>query len=140
MNPEVIYADRNVTVSKQIATIFGTSYPIRAISSLTIRRRQPASGCIPFVLMLTGILLAFGGAIGVAAALNTISVGLLFMAGFVTLFGISMIMRAVYYKHPEPEFDLILVTMAAQRVAMTSRDPGYVNHVRAAIEQAILEQ
>lgn len=49
-----------------------------------------------------------------------------------------MIIGAIRYKVPPPVFDLILVTNARECVVMTSKDPDYIQHVRAAIEQAII--
>ena len=61
MQPEIIYSDQNVMITKHIAVILGTSYPIGAISSLTVRPRTAANGCLPFFLVIIGGAFALPG-------------------------------------------------------------------------------
>jgi hypothetical protein len=64
MELKPIYFDNKVMITNNLATIFGVSYPVRAISSITIRRRVAASGVFQFLVVIIGAVVGFFGPLG----------------------------------------------------------------------------
>jgi hypothetical protein len=129
----IIYSDGDLTISDSIAEISGTSYPIRAISSVTIRRRENASVPLFGLLVLTSVtfaLVLMSGTSGLDESWGLI-------AGLAVLTWVATIISGIAVRYRSPYFDLILITIAGERIALTSRDEDYSRHIRAAIEQAI---
>lgn len=142
MTADKVYFDDNVIITPSIATFFGTSYPIAAISSLTVRT-QKNNRRLPLVIGAIGLLLFVVGLLKVIANLYFMfafneSDPEVFIPGLVsTLIGAAAIAKASSSKHPPPDFCLVLVTAAGERAAVTSKDQNYTNHIRACIEHAI---
>lgn len=143
MEDKTIYFDGNVMISYSIVTIFGTSYPIRAISSVSTRRREMTSGCVPISAIIIGGASFFFGVLGIFAGFmdkkESHNEAVIFLS-IVAVMGLIMAVNGFRAKAPPPRFDLVLVTAAGERAALTSKDADYVQHIRAAIEQAIFEQ
>jgi hypothetical protein len=145
--PQPIYSDKDVKITDHFATIFGVSYPVRAISSLKTRRK----GMWLFFLIIIGSVLLFYGlfAFSVVALPEKISTPSEFLSRFperllkflaspfpvFVVIGIALLIAAGKIN---PGFKLILVTNAQERAVITSKDPAYIQRVRAAIEQAII--
>ncbi|MGH6848171.1 MAG: DUF6232 family protein [Methylocella sp.] len=143
MEHETIYFDRNVMISNHIATIFGTSYPIRAITSVSIRRREMTSGCVPIFAIIIGMPLFLFGTLGIFAYFMDKKEShndVVILLGIMAIMGLVLAVNGFRTKARPPQFDLIFVTAAGECATLTSKDADYVRHVRAAIEQAILEQ
>lgn len=135
-----IYFDSNVMITDDLATISGDSYPVRAISPIRIRRREAASGVFQFLTIIAGGVIGLFGAIAFYGLNHEefmypdFTVCLFFVSiGVLLIIGIALLKRGA-----PVFFDLILVTNAREGVVMTSEDRDYIQHVRAALEQAIL--
>jgi hypothetical protein len=152
---EPIYADDNVIITKSIATIFETSYPIRAISSLSVLEHKKddladniASGCMIAVFGFVGVALIIPGAIGILSNFSKsggnpppfgmVSAITIFLIGAVFIFLARGANRKRAAMAPPPsDFSLMIVTAAGERAAMRSKDDEYIAHVRTCIEKAI---
>jgi hypothetical protein len=129
---EPIYSDQNVSVTKAIAKIGDTSYPINAVSSLRVEKEMTNSstlgcGCLSLVL---GGLFALAG----LGSLTRPNGPLLFMLG---VLGIGGGVAAFSTHKPVHKYKLILVTASGEVSALSTQDKEHVDDVRAAIELAI---
>jgi hypothetical protein len=120
-----IYQDRNVFITDHVATLLGVSYPLRAISSIRIKRTNA-------VRLLAALIACIAELSAISFYLRPGShmEPLVMMGG-----GFALLIGAFL---TPPDFKLILVTNACEGVVFTSKDRDYIERVRAAIEQAII--
>jgi hypothetical protein len=134
-----IYSDRNVIITNHLATLFGVSYPLRAISSIKIKRtstERQMLALIGGIFALSGIfLLADCPFRGISELFNISDMNRERLSGLIIMIvGFALFVGAFF---TTPDFKLILVTNAREGVVMKSRNLNYIQHIRRAIEQAV---
>ncbi len=142
---EPLHFDNRVLVTRDMATIDGVSYPIRAISSLVVREVPRKGGCLIPALMLGGCLVivvtalslvgsmlpdpgrAGGGPHGAspASAVTIMLVG-------VAMFGFGWSLQSA-----PPSYALVLGSAGGERHAVESADVAWLVLVRTALEEAM---
>lgn len=138
MEQNPIYCDTDVVITFHLARIFGVSYPIRAISSIKIGQRKTAKRpSKSLFLMLGGVFTLCGLGVLSSASGELWWIGVVF-GGLLVSMGFMTFAKGFRYKLPPPVFELILVTNAREGVVMASENHTYIEHVRGAIEQAII--
>jgi len=139
---QAIYFDDNVLITQNIATIFGTSYPISAITSLNIKEiKGQVSSFITFlffiIFMFGLIVFVFGLSVVFDETRQFTSSSLLALVpGAAVMFGIWYLAGKTNTPPPSDYF-LTIRTADGTHAEIFSSDPRYVQTIRAAIEHAI---
>lgn len=120
MQDTVIFETKDVKISQQFARMGETSYPIRNISAVSVRKISQ----VP-----TGILAAIIGASAIATGLLNETVWLAALGSLLLLVAVAMFLGT---KHA-----VVLQTNAGSVDGMKTGDPALASHIRDAIERAI---
>ncbi len=143
MSTEALHFDDRVLVTREMATIDGVSYPIRAISSLAVRELPPQGGCaaptfmiVGGVLALLGLLALIGSALPEKGGQGPRG-GPVEMAATMILIGVSMFGFGWTMTRAPRRYALVLGSAGGERQALESTDAAWLAIVRMALEEAM---
>ncbi|WOF75231.1 DUF6232 family protein [Parvibaculaceae bacterium PLY_AMNH_Bact1] len=123
MDDETIFQQGSISVTKTMATISGTSYPINGIGSISIVKEESKS---VFFWIVVVVLALFGWSLLSAGEV---------LVGLVTL-GIASGIGWLLYS-AQPKHHLVIRTASGDTQALTSKDMVHLGKVKSAIEQAV---
>jgi hypothetical protein len=115
MSSERIYDDGTVSITKTLAVLGSTSYPVNGITAVQVDRKPPNQ-----------LMLVLGVAIFMAC---------LFLVS--ELLAVPVTLVYVWWVRKRQPLILVLRTAGGQVAALESRDGPYLQKVRSYIEQAV---
>ncbi len=128
---ECLFESTGVSVTQARVTIGGTDYPVRNISAVSVEKKA-ASGCLPGVFIVPGLLIiAYGGMMlanhhGGGAPL---AIGILLC-----------VLGIIFFAVASPEYNLVFTSNSGRTVAYTTKSADEIMRIKAAINQAIDSQ
>ena len=130
--PNVIHSDARAIITPTLATLDGTSYPISAIASLRVVRKEKNRPLLGFLLIIAGLIggLAALGAYGDPKVAHDQAVGYGLAALLMMGFGVRLMRIA-------PDYALLIRTAGGETAAMQAADSKYLDFIRSALEHAV---
>lgn len=124
MEEETILSESNVVVTRSRFMTPGSTYAMSGITSVKASTERPVKG--PLILIVLGVLVLLGGAMGRQA--GAIVMSLILIAG-----GFFWLLKGVKY--------IVLLSSASGEVkALVSRDSRFIGRVIDALNQAIVRR
>lgn len=132
MADQVIYTDQLVTITTSRVIVRGTTYALRNITSVRALLTPANTGCA-VALIILGVVIAFCGLTGALtnSGAGAVVTGLLF-AGAIVVAGV------LWMRSLKPTYHLLLASASGETSALSSQDPGYINHLVGCINEAIV--
>lgn len=128
-----IFRDIGIKITNLRAVFGSQTYAVSDIAAVETKSIS-ASGCVPAGLVLFGLFLIVGGAVGDSA--DDIQVKAVIMTlGMLLLFG-GILMAFI----PESSYAVQISTTSGEIKAFTAFDTSYVDQIVSALNSAIIQQ
>jgi len=129
MADDVLFRERDITVTKTIVTMGDKTYSMANVTSVgTEEVEKPSIGC-PVALIVVGCIIGF-----IAISLNASGLTIAILGGVPLAIGILLLMA---FKGAPPEYAIRIASASAEQEVLRSADRAFVERVSGAIVEAI---